>query len=56
VTTAVGTNILPFISGLIAEGLRKRIQSNDKPLNIIACENMIGGSTILKEKIYEKVS
>src|SRR5690349_14291615 len=27
VTTAVGPNILPFISGLIAEGLRKRIQS-----------------------------
>lgn len=56
VTTAVGPNILPFISGLIAEGLRKRIQSNDKPLNIIACENMIGGSTFLKEKVYEKVS
>ncbi|MFC6604650.1 mannitol-1-phosphate 5-dehydrogenase [Ectobacillus funiculus] len=56
VTTAVGPNILPFISGLIAEGLRKRVQSNDKPLNIIACENMIGGSTFLKEKVYEKVS
>ena len=51
VTTAVGPNILPFISGLIAEGLRKRVQSNDKPLNIIACENMIGGSTFLKEKV-----
>ncbi|HWO97207.1 MAG TPA: mannitol-1-phosphate 5-dehydrogenase [Bacillus sp. (in: firmicutes)] len=56
VTAAVGPNILPLISGLIAEGLRKRIATVDKPLNIIACENMIGGSTLLKEKVYEKIS
>jgi mannitol-1-phosphate 5-dehydrogenase len=56
VTAAVGPNILPHISGLIVEGLRKRIQTTDKPLNIIACENMIGGSTLLKEKVYEKIS
>ncbi|MDQ0246870.1 mannitol-1-phosphate 5-dehydrogenase [Bacillus fengqiuensis] len=56
VTAAVGPNILPLISGLVAEGLRKRIQTTDKPLNIIACENMIGGSTLLKEKVYEKIS
>ncbi|MCM3654457.1 mannitol-1-phosphate 5-dehydrogenase [Metabacillus litoralis] len=56
VTAAVGPNILPLISGLIAQGLRKRIQTNDQPLNIIACENMIGGSTLLKEKVYEKIS
>lgn len=56
ITTAVGPNILTIISGLIAEGLRKRVAVNDQPLNIIACENMIGGSTFLKEKIYEKIS
>ncbi|MGE8079808.1 mannitol-1-phosphate 5-dehydrogenase [Peribacillus loiseleuriae] len=56
VTAAVGPHILPLISGLIAQGLRKRIQTNDQPLNIIACENMIGGSTLLKEKVYEKIS
>ncbi|MCK6255246.1 mannitol-1-phosphate 5-dehydrogenase [Fictibacillus sp. KIGAM418] len=55
VTAAVGPNILPFIAGSIAEGLRKRIAANDAPLNIIACENMIGGSTLLKEKVYEKL-
>lgn len=56
VTTAVGPNILPLISNLIAEGLRKRSTSNQQPLNIIACENMVGGSSFLEEKVYEKIS
>lgn len=56
VTTAVGPNILPIIADVLAKGLRKRIQSSKKPLNIIACENMIGGTAFLKEKVYEKLS
>jgi mannitol-1-phosphate 5-dehydrogenase len=56
VTTAIGPNILPLIAQLIADGLRKRIEQTDQPLTIIACENMIGGSSLLKEKIYEKLS
>ncbi|MDQ0338719.1 mannitol-1-phosphate 5-dehydrogenase [Caldalkalibacillus uzonensis] len=56
VTTAVGPNILPAISTILAEGLRQRLSANPKPLNIIACENMIGGSTFLKEKVFEKIS
>ena len=55
VTTAVGPNVLPLIAGLIAEGLKKRIQTGANPLNIIACENMIGGSSLLKEEVYEKL-
>jgi mannitol-1-phosphate 5-dehydrogenase len=55
VTTAVGPNILPIISELITNGLRKRAEIKS-PLNIIACENMIGGSAFLKEKVYEKLS
>jgi mannitol-1-phosphate 5-dehydrogenase len=55
VTTAVGPNILPIISELITNGLRKRAETKS-PLNIIACENMIGGSAFLKEKVYEKLS
>lgn len=55
VTTAVGPNILPMISGLIAKGLRERINSNQRPLNIIACENMVGGSSLLEEKVMEHV-
>ncbi len=52
-TTAIGPTTLPLISSLLADGLRKRIEKSEKPLNIIACENMIGGSTLLKEKVYE---
>lgn len=55
-TTAIGPNILPFIAGLIAEGLRRRLEISGQPLNIIACENMIGGTTLLKEKVYEKLT
>ncbi|MFD1609011.1 mannitol-1-phosphate 5-dehydrogenase [Oceanobacillus luteolus] len=56
VTTAIGPNILPLIAGLVAEGLRNRADQSNRPLNIIACENMIGGSTLLKEKVYEKLT
>ena len=55
-TTAIGPNILPLIANLIAQGLRKRIEQTSKPLTIIACENMIGGSSLLKEKVYEKLT
>jgi mannitol-1-phosphate 5-dehydrogenase len=56
VTTAVGPNILPIISKLLAQGLKKRSEVTQEPLNIIACENMIGGSSFLKEKVYEHLT
>jgi mannitol-1-phosphate 5-dehydrogenase len=56
VTAAVGPNILPLIAGLIANGLKKRLTQSNKPLTIIACENMIGGSAFLKEKVYEQLN
>lgn len=52
VTTAVGVKVLPLIAELIAEGLRKRIWETKKPINIIACENSMGASSLLKEKVY----
>jgi len=55
VTTAVGVNILKFIAGTIAEGLKLRMQADSAPLHIIACENAIGGSTQLKEHVYGKL-
>lgn len=57
VTTAIGPNILPLIADLLADGLRHRLAVNPDPdpLNIIACENMIGGSAFLQEKVYEKL-
>ncbi|MFD2627786.1 mannitol-1-phosphate 5-dehydrogenase [Oceanobacillus kapialis] len=55
VTTAVGPNVLPIIAELIAKGLRARLASNPTALNVIACENMVGGSTLLKEKVMDHV-
>lgn len=56
VTTAVGPHILDKISSLITQGLRKRVEVESGPLNIIACENMIGGSSFLKEKVFENLT
>jgi len=55
VTTAVGPNVLPLIAPLIVEAFRKRLRENKQPLNIIACENMIGASGKLKEHIYQRL-
>lgn len=45
VTCAVGPNILKFIAPVIAKGITAR--SASKPLAVIACENMIGGTDTL---------
>lgn len=53
VTTAVGPTILPKLAPSLAKGIKNRVtQKIKQPLTIIACENMIGGSTILKEQVY----
>ncbi len=55
--TAVGVNILKFIIGNIAEGLKLRWQDPSKaPLNIIICENLIGADKYLKNAIAEKLN
>ncbi|MCA0984101.1 mannitol-1-phosphate 5-dehydrogenase [Halobacillus yeomjeoni] len=51
ITTAVGPQVLPLVAPLIAEGLMKR----GRPGNVIACENMIGGSTLLREHVLKEV-
>ncbi|CAM3930968.1 Mannitol-1-phosphate 5-dehydrogenase [Vibrio aerogenes CECT 7868] len=53
ITTAVGPDILDKIAKTIAAGLEKRFAlGHFKPLNIIACENMIRGTTHLKKEVY----
>lgn len=53
VTTAVGPRVLGAIAPTIAEGIRlRRASGTQTPLNIIACENMVGGSTELKRHVY----
>lgn len=56
VTTAVGPHILQHIAGEIAKGISQRLAVNARPLNVIACENMIGGSAQLKEHVYGHLS
>ena len=56
ITTAVGSNILDKIAPTIAEGLRARLEITKEPLNIIACENMINGSSILKDHIWQHLN
>jgi mannitol-1-phosphate 5-dehydrogenase len=57
VTTAVGPNILPHIAPIIAHGLEhRRDQGITEPMAIIACENMIGGSTKLALEVEKHLS
>ncbi|UAL48096.1 mannitol-1-phosphate 5-dehydrogenase [Sutcliffiella horikoshii] len=56
ITTAVGPSILPIIAKSLVSGLRKRVEINKAPLNIIACENLIGGSSLLKQHVYENLA
>ncbi len=54
VTTAIGPKILPIIADLIAQGIAARqTAANAQPIDIIACENMIGGSQFLKKEVYK---
>ncbi len=53
VTTAVGPAVLPKIAPTIARGLEARVAAgNHAPLNVIACENTIRGTTQLKEAVF----
>ena len=57
ITTAVGPNVLKIISGSFADIIKARKEKNiEEELNIIACENMVKGTTFLKENIYEKLN
>ncbi|EGQ9324637.1 mannitol-1-phosphate 5-dehydrogenase [Vibrio cholerae] len=54
VTTAVGPTVLDIIAKTIAKGLSARFAAgNIQPLNIIACENMVRGTTHLKQQVYQ---
>ncbi|PAD70156.1 mannitol-1-phosphate 5-dehydrogenase [Bacillus sp. 7586-K] len=52
-TTAIGPNILPRIAPLIARGLKERVNSQNEKLYVIACENQIGATDILRNHILE---
>lgn len=54
ITTAVGPQVLTYIAKTVAEGLIARHTSNNTaPLNIIACENMVRGTSQFKKEIFQ---
>lgn len=55
VTTAVGPSILPVIAPAIAQGLLERVRLGGAPVNVIACENMVGASQALRGFVMEHV-
>lgn len=57
ITTAVGPNVLKLIAKTLADGIEARKKAGiNSYLNIIACENMINGTTFLKEEIEKYLS
>jgi mannitol-1-phosphate 5-dehydrogenase len=54
-TTAIGPNILPRIAPLIAKGLTARVKASDEKVYIIACENQISATDLLKGYILEHI-
>ncbi|GMA07738.1 mannitol-1-phosphate 5-dehydrogenase [Tetragenococcus halophilus subsp. flandriensis] len=57
ITTAIGPKILPMIAELIAKGIQKRRQAGKQtPIDVIACENMIGASQFLLDKVQPFLS
>jgi mannitol-1-phosphate 5-dehydrogenase len=55
VTTAVGPSVLPVLAPVIAKGLVERARRGGTPVNVIACENMIGASQALRGFVMEHV-
>lgn len=52
ITTAVGPNVLKVIAKTLAMGIEAREMAGiEEYLNIIACENMINGTSFLKDEI-----
>ncbi|WP_462344582.1 mannitol dehydrogenase family protein, partial [Streptococcus pneumoniae] len=57
ITTAIGPNILPFIAELLAKGIEaRRVAGNTQALDVMACENMIGGSQFLYQEVKKYLS
>ncbi len=55
--TAVGVNVLPYIAKPLAEGVKRRFAAgNQKPLNIIICENRLNADSYLRELVSEHLN
>ena len=56
ITIAVGPIILERIATTIGKGLQARREANGPPLNIIACENAVNQTTLLREHVFKTLS
>lgn len=50
-TTSVWADNLPNIASVLAKGLKRRLQYNNKKVNILACENALFATDILKKAL-----
>ncbi|KAK7024930.1 mannitol dehydrogenase domain-containing protein [Favolaschia claudopus] len=55
ITTAVGLPVIDKIAPTIANGIKARRKAGGGPINIIACENAIGATAKLAEKVRAKL-
>jgi mannitol-1-phosphate 5-dehydrogenase len=55
ITTAVGPSVLPVLAPAMAKGLVERARRGGAPVNVIACENMVGASQALRDFVMENV-
>ncbi|MBP0990345.1 MAG: mannitol dehydrogenase [Oscillospiraceae bacterium] len=46
--TSLGANVLRFVAGNIAEGIKKRAAAGAPPLNILICENLMDAAKYLR--------
>ncbi len=54
ITTAIGVSLIPRICETISKGIKYRIEKNiTSPLNIIACENAVNATEILKSEVFK---
>ncbi|MCI8551956.1 MAG: mannitol-1-phosphate 5-dehydrogenase [Lawsonibacter sp.] len=53
ITTAVGLRILPIVAKPIAAGIQARkAAGNTQPLNVVACENAVRGTSQLRDAVF----
>ncbi|ADL52121.1 mannitol-1-phosphate 5-dehydrogenase [Clostridium cellulovorans] len=56
ITTSIGANNLASTGNVLRDLLEKRVQVNKKELDIIACENALFATDILKRSIFDGAS
>lgn len=57
ITTAVGPNIVPIIAKNMVSGIKARLAEDEIiPFSIIACENAVGATAILKKSLYDELT